>query len=102
MKKILPVLLLMTSCCFGQQYQYSFKLDNYVSPENVKSIFDPIRYEFNTMEKPFQNVLNFNFDSQIFTISSEVSLEEHHLENLLQKYQYHLAAFTKIELIEKL
>ena len=92
---ILGLFLLASTACFSQKYNYSFKLNGNVPAEYVKLVYDPIRQTFNNFTDPFQNVLNFDYETQTFNIASEVDITREELDIVLQKHQYSINTFNK-------
>ncbi|MCE3295366.1 MAG: hypothetical protein K0R65_1080 [Crocinitomicaceae bacterium] len=92
---IYGVFFFISTSCFSQKYNYSFKLNENVSADYVKLVYDPIRQTFNNFTNPFQNVLNFDYDSRTFSIASEIDITREELDIVLQKHQYSINTFNK-------
>ncbi len=92
---IYGVFLLLSTSCFSQKFNYSFKLNENTSVDYLKLVYDPIRETFNNFSDPFQNVLDFNYETRTFSIASEIDITREDLELILQKHQYSILTFNK-------
>ncbi|MGV3631309.1 MAG: hypothetical protein ACO1O6_08885 [Bacteroidota bacterium] len=92
---IYGVFLFVSTSCFSQKYSYSFRLAENTSVDYLKQVYDPIRETFNNFTDPFQNVLNFDYETRMFSIASEIDITREELEIVLQKHQYSIHVFNK-------
>lgn len=76
MRKVLTVIFsLVFSFLSAQTYKYEFKVENVSTQAEAKTIFDDIRFFFNTEDEPFKYPLKFRED---FYFEITTTIEESH------------------------